>query len=71
MKIKVKQFQNGEWYVAIIAANGEPTFNSEGHKNKQDAIDLAQNTKKNLGKATIYIEDSEIKDSTQELTHGY
>lgn len=37
-----QSLMSGDWFLRLIAPNGEIIAASEGHKNKQDVVDLAE-----------------------------
>jgi uncharacterized protein YegP (UPF0339 family) len=59
MRAEVFRGESGEWFFRIQAANNEIIAQSEGYKNRQDAIDTALNI--SLEKFPIQIEDEEDK----------
>jgi uncharacterized protein YegP (UPF0339 family) len=34
------QGKDGGWYVTVLAGNGEPIFQTEGHQNHADALEV-------------------------------
>lgn len=53
-KFYVGQTTKGEWYIKLVAGNGEIIIWSEGYKTKQGALNAIQLVKENAPSAPTY-----------------